>query len=105
MHTESVFAYGTLCEPNIQMMVFDRLVPSVNDVLDGYRLSSIDTKEGRFPLAVPDARGEVSGEVLELSPDELAFADDYETDAYRRSVVRLKSGRRAWVYLENESRA
>jgi len=42
----------------------------------------------------------VPGTVFEVSDDELARADDYEVDAYRRIAVTLASGRDAWVYVD-----
>jgi hypothetical protein len=41
----------------------------------------------------------VAGTVLELTAEELAAADRYEVDDYRRVPVRLGSGLQAWVYL------
>ena len=37
--------------------------------------------------------------VFELTPQELAAADGYETDAYKRVKVKLCSGTEAWVYV------
>jgi hypothetical protein len=44
----------------------------------------------------PDA--EVKGTVFLLTEEQLARADRYEVDAYRRVEVPLRSGRTAWVY-------
>jgi gamma-glutamylcyclotransferase (GGCT)/AIG2-like uncharacterized protein YtfP len=41
----------------------------------------------------------VPGTVFAISEEELAAADTYEVDAYRRISVPLRSGARAWVYV------
>ena len=42
----------------------------------------------------------VAGSVFELSDAELAQADAYGVDAYRRVAVTLASGLQAWVYVD-----
>ena len=42
----------------------------------------------------------MAGTVFEVSEDELARADTYEVDAYRRVAVTLASGLAAWVYVD-----
>lgn len=37
--------------------------------------------------------------VFEISEAELAAADEYEVDDYRRIAVPLRSGATAWVYV------
>jgi hypothetical protein len=41
----------------------------------------------------------VPGTVFTITPAELAAADDYEVDDYRRVLARLGSGIGSWVYL------
>jgi gamma-glutamylcyclotransferase (GGCT)/AIG2-like uncharacterized protein YtfP len=41
----------------------------------------------------------VDGTVFAISATELAAADDYEVDDYRRIEVPLRSGEHAWVYV------
>jgi gamma-glutamylcyclotransferase (GGCT)/AIG2-like uncharacterized protein YtfP len=41
----------------------------------------------------------VEGTVFVISTDELAAADEYEVDDYRRVTVPLRSGHQAWVYV------
>ena len=41
----------------------------------------------------------VEGVVFALSEEELAATDAYEDEAYSRTEVELKSGRRAWAYV------
>jgi gamma-glutamylcyclotransferase (GGCT)/AIG2-like uncharacterized protein YtfP len=55
----------------------------------------------RHPILRPSDRPDahVDGTVFEISPAELAAADEYEVDDYRRVSVPLRSSRRAWVYV------
>ena len=50
----------------------------------------------------PSSRANVSvaGTVFMIRPDELAILDDYETDAYLRVQITLRSGLVAWVYRQ-----
>ena len=42
---------------------------------------------------------EIKGTVFAISEAELAAADEYEVDDYRRVLVPLRSGAQAWVYV------
>ena len=42
----------------------------------------------------------VAGTVFEITDAELAAADAYEVDAYKRVLAPLASGRSAWVYVD-----
>lgn len=98
--TYPLFVYGTLLDPQVQHLVFGRLVPGQPDSLPGF-LKRERSVEGRYPEVVPDPGGgsRVSGQCLVLEPPELARADVYETSLYYRKLVVLESGTRAWVYL------
>lgn len=95
---EQLFVYGTLRDPHIQQRVFGRLIASVPDALDGYQMQRIVLAEGEYPIIAPHPSSSVEGHILQVTEEELARADRYETDAYRRVSVTLRSGRRAWVY-------
>jgi hypothetical protein len=43
---------------------------------------------------------QVQGTLLRLIHNKLAQADAYEPERYERVKVRLRSGSRAWVYLQ-----
>jgi gamma-glutamylcyclotransferase (GGCT)/AIG2-like uncharacterized protein YtfP len=45
------------------------------------------------------ADANVDGMVFAISEAELAAADEYEVDDYRRISVPLRSGATAWVYV------
>lgn len=55
----------------------------------------------RHPILKPTNRADaaVEGTVFAISEAELAAADEYEVDNYRRIAVPLRSGDQAWVYV------
>jgi hypothetical protein len=55
----------------------------------------------RHPILKPTDRADASveGMVFEISEADLAAADEYEVDDYRRITVPLRSGNQAWVYV------
>jgi gamma-glutamylcyclotransferase (GGCT)/AIG2-like uncharacterized protein YtfP len=46
-----------------------------------------------------DAADRVEGMVFDITPDELARADEYEVADYKRVSANLISGAAAWVYV------
>ena len=95
---ELLFVYGTLQDPAVQQRLIGRTITGTPDVLDGYFKSSMFMSDGIYPLVIPRHKQEVSGLVLEVTPEELLAMDVYETTAYRRVRVPLRSGRESWVY-------
>ncbi|MBX7257780.1 MAG: gamma-glutamylcyclotransferase [Candidatus Hydrogenedentes bacterium] len=94
-----LFAYGTLLDPGIQDRVIGRCIQGRPDVLEGYRLASVEDGGETFPNCVPATGERVPGRILELTRDELARADGYEGDLYTRERLTLGSGVSAWVYI------
>jgi gamma-glutamylcyclotransferase (GGCT)/AIG2-like uncharacterized protein YtfP len=47
-----------------------------------------------------DPNSRVPGTVFEITAEELARADSYEVPAYKRVLGDLKSGKKAWVYVD-----
>ncbi|MEZ0384842.1 gamma-glutamylcyclotransferase family protein [Mycobacterium sp. pW045] len=110
MNTELLFSYGTLRLPEVQRSTFGRELDGRPDAIVGYDLDYVTITDPEVvavsgsdrhpilrPSAAPDAA--VNGTVFAISTAELAAADDYEVDAYRRISVPLRSGARAWVYV------
>ena len=95
---ELLFVYGTLQDPAVQQRLIGRTLTGTPDVLEGFFKSSMSMTEGIYPLVIPRHGHEVSGLVLEVTPEELLAMDVYETSAYRRVRVPLRSGRESWVY-------
>lgn len=98
---ESLFVYGTLRNKKIQEEVFGRSTEGETDALEGYVGLQIKLGGRIYPVIVP-GDGIIEGRVLEVTSQELEMIDLYETDAYKRTTVVLKSGKEAWVYQKNE---
>jgi gamma-glutamylcyclotransferase (GGCT)/AIG2-like uncharacterized protein YtfP len=97
---ERLFAYGTLLEGGVQQAVFGRLPQGESDVLPGYEKHEgmvVGTYPGLLPARAKN--GQVAGRLLLLTEGELRKADAYEGPLYRRALLELASGNRAWVYL------
>ena len=113
--THSLFSYGTLRFPAVQRSTFGRELPTADDALPGYVVSSVTITDPHV-LAVSgtavhpalvwtgSAKDVVAGAVLDLTSTELEAADTYEVDDYVRVPVRLSSGRDGWAYVHRDGR-
>lgn len=108
--TELLFSYGTLRLPEVQRTTFGRELDGRPDAIVGYELNSVTITDphviatsgsDRHPILKPTDRpgAAVEGTVFAISEVDLAAADDYEVDDYRRIAVPLRSGEQAWVYV------
>ncbi|MGI8885016.1 MAG: gamma-glutamylcyclotransferase family protein [Pyrinomonadaceae bacterium] len=106
---ENLFSYGTLQKSKVQMELFGRLLNGTKDILNGWKISSIEIKdeiflargEGKFQKTLIQSSNFadfVEGIVFEISEEELLVADKYEPDNYKRIKVTLQSGKEAWIY-------
>ena len=106
----SLFSYGTLQQPEVQLVTFGRLLSGVPDALQCYRLEPLAITDPHvievsgkavhsIACATGNADDRIPGLVFELSESELAATDAYEVDVYARVEVTLESGRAAWVYV------
>jgi len=105
---EYLFSYGTLQKEKVQMDLFGRSVTGSNDVLRGYKVSTIEITdeiflskgEGKYQktLIVSGSNDIVIDTVLEINGEELLIADKYEPENYKRIKVQLESGKEAWIY-------
>lgn len=106
-----LFSYGTLQQDNVQLSTFGRLLSGQQDQLLGFAQSMVLIKDAdvvatsgktHHPIvrASNDPSERVDGMVFEISDQELADADRYEVDAYRRVLADLASGQQAWVYVD-----
>jgi gamma-glutamylcyclotransferase (GGCT)/AIG2-like uncharacterized protein YtfP len=98
---EKLFTYGSLQIPEVQLRVFGRLAKGVPDSLEGFRKFDVDFGTAVYPMIEPDSASRVEGQIIEVTKEELALIDRYETDAYRRIQVTLNSGVEAWVYCKS----
>jgi hypothetical protein len=106
-----LFSYGTLQQADVQRATFGRLLSGQADALPGFAQSLVAIDDPQVvatsgkthhPIVrhSGDPADRVAGTVFEISDHELARADDYEVDAYRRVAVTLASGLQAWVYVD-----
>lgn len=105
-----LFSYGTLLLPAVQVAHFGRRLAGHPDTLPGHRQDWVTITDpavvavsgtDRHPIVrhTGEPTDTIAGTVLSLTTAELAAADSYEVDDYRRTLVRLSSGAHAWVYL------
>ncbi len=97
---ENLFVYGTLKDKKIQKQICGRSINMAPDILPGYKISEIIIDNEVFPLIIQDNDGEVTGGVMQVAKSELERIDEYETVAYVRIAVKLRSGISAWVYVK-----
>jgi gamma-glutamylcyclotransferase (GGCT)/AIG2-like uncharacterized protein YtfP len=108
--TELLFSYGTLRQPEVQRATFGRELDGRPDAIVGYDLEYVTISDphviktsgsDRHPILKPTDRADaaVEGTVFAISEADLAAADEYEVDDYRRITVPLRSGDQAWVYV------
>ncbi len=107
---EKLFSYGTLQYEAVQLATFGRKLEGSPDILTGFSLSWLTIKdptvvetsgEAKHPIITftGNSKDQVSGFVFNISQEELEQADSYEVDDYRRILVSLDSGIKAWVYV------
>lgn len=105
-----VFSYGTLRQTNVQLALYGREIPTVEDALPGYQLQWLTITDAevirtsgsdQHPILLSGkAEDFVDGARLELTEAELHITDGYEVDDYERREVILSSGISAWAYLK-----
>jgi gamma-glutamylcyclotransferase (GGCT)/AIG2-like uncharacterized protein YtfP len=107
---ENLFAYGTLQTEGVQLDTFGRRLEGKPDMLVGYSLTMIRIEDQNFAEASGTAHHRnlqftglesdvVEGTVFTVTRKELEQADAYEPADYNRVLARLRSGMKAWVYL------
>jgi gamma-glutamylcyclotransferase (GGCT)/AIG2-like uncharacterized protein YtfP len=108
--TEYLFSYGTLQKEIVQLELFGRTLQGSRDILKGYKtvpieitdkvfLSKGENKEQLTLVHTMNDNDKIEGTALELSKQELFKADEYEPDNYKRTRVKLESGKQAWIYV------
>ena len=111
--TDKLFSYGTLQTEPVQLAIFGRTMELTPDALTGYRLTTAQVQDQDF-VAKHGAEQRnlqhtgldsdtVEGSVLTLTKEELDQADAYEPSDYKRVLVQLRSGAKAWVYISPHS--
>jgi gamma-glutamylcyclotransferase (GGCT)/AIG2-like uncharacterized protein YtfP len=114
--TERLFSYGTLQLEAVQQSTFGRRLMGEADALPGFAREMLKIEDAavvatsgqtHHPIVSYTGRAldAVDGMVFEVTPEELRNADRYEVAAYKRVAVTLRSGRRAWVYVDARNEA
>ena len=109
--TELLFSYGTLQLEAVQHSTFGRTLVGTPDALPGFAQSMMKIEDPQVvatsgkthhPIVAFTGRESdtVAGTVFQITPQELQNADRYEVAAYKRIAVVLRSGARAWVYVD-----
>lgn len=98
-----LFVYGTLREPEVQKKIIGREIEGTLDSLLGYNISKIEINNNTYPIILKKIDSSVRGLVLPITLKELQLIDEYETEAYQRIQVTLKSGKEAYVYVKPDS--
>ncbi len=108
---EFLFFYGTLQLETVQQATFGRLLSGNSDALRGFALASLKIEDpeviaisGKATHTIAKFTGrdsdEIAGTVFRVTADDIENADRYEVDACKRIAVTLRSGIRAWVYVD-----
>ncbi|HKY44784.1 MAG TPA: gamma-glutamylcyclotransferase family protein [Pyrinomonadaceae bacterium] len=114
LHAENLFTYGTLQIEEVQLATFGRRLEGHADALPGYALKTIEIQDQDFVAKsgtaihrnlqfTGDSSDFVEGTVYSVTQQELEQTDAYEPDGYKRVLVQLRSGAKAWVYLNMEA--
>jgi Gamma-glutamyl cyclotransferase, AIG2-like len=109
--TEFLFSYGTLQLEAVQRATFGRLLAGTGDALSGFEQVMLKIEDhaviavsGKAQHTIARFTGRASdvlfGTVFRVTPDDIQNADKYEVEACKRVAVTLRSGVRAWVYVE-----
>ncbi|MEN1784193.1 MAG: gamma-glutamylcyclotransferase family protein [Bacteroidota bacterium] len=100
--TQYLFSYGSLQKEDVQQQLLNRKLRGKKAVLYGYKRFE-NVVYGVYPVIQPtiDLQSKVKGRLFKVSFLDLYIIDEYETKAYKRIQVLLKSGIRAWAYVEN----
>jgi hypothetical protein len=112
-----LFSYGTLQQEEVQLSTFGRKLDGEKDLLLGYEPSlvkipdpTVAARLGRTHHDNANLTGDdwsnVQGTVYEVTDEELARADRFESQFfYKRVNAALASGKDAWVYVHDPSGA
>jgi hypothetical protein len=108
-----LFSYGTLQQEEVQVSTFGRKLNGEKDLLLGFEPSLVKIADAGIAARLGrthhdnvtptgDDWSNVQGTVFEVTDDELAMADRFESEfAYQRINGALASGKEAWVYVHS----
>lgn len=107
---ENLFSYGTLQLESVQLETFGRKLTGKADALVGYTVGMIEIKDEEVIAAsgathhpivryTGNPADVVPGVLYQITETELANADEYEAEDYKRVLVELQSGDKGWLYV------
>lgn len=97
----NLFVYGSLLDADTRERVIGRKMPySEPDSLSGFKCEEITIDGEYYPALCREVNSSVHGAIVIIHENELRFLDEYETDAYRREMVVLMSGKEAWTFVK-----
>jgi hypothetical protein len=109
----SLFSYGTLQQPKVQLATFGRLLEGRPDALPGFAVAPLAITDPEvvaisgaaihsIARRTGDSADLIPGIVFNITPAELEAADAYEVSAARIEVG-LASGAKAFAYVSVEA--
>ena len=109
--TELLFSYGTLHLESVQLATFGRRLDGDEDALGGFAVvplliddPAVIEVSGKAEHTMATYTGRatdvIPGAVFRVTPEEVRSADEYEVPAVKRVEVVLRSGARAWAYVD-----
>ncbi|MFK6999762.1 gamma-glutamylcyclotransferase family protein [Flavobacterium oreochromis] len=108
-----LFSYGTLQLEKVQLENYGRILEGKHDVLKGYKIEKIQITDKEVlakseleyhPIAVKSINKAdfIQGVIFQISSLELEKTDQYEVDQYSRVLETFESGRKAWIYIQED---
>jgi gamma-glutamylcyclotransferase (GGCT)/AIG2-like uncharacterized protein YtfP len=108
----NLFSYGTLQLDNVQIKNYGRLLVGTKDSLKQYKLDKIRITDLKVlkasgkefhPIALKTSKKSdtIEGTIFEITEHELLQTDNYEVSDYKRVLETFVSGKKAWIYVEN----
>lgn len=89
--TEKVFVYGTLRDAKTRKEALGAEISTTPAKVEG------ELKEDENYTTIIPGGGSVEGQIMELTPEQIARLDKWEAD-YTRHKVSLDSGEEVWAY-------
>lgn len=99
---EKLFIYGYLLDENIQKNVIGRVCKGEFGLVDNHILLRDWAVDGvACPRIFPHSVGCVTGQIIEVTQEELKKIDAFETNAYKRDLIHVKNKGQFQTYFPN----
>jgi len=102
---KTLFFYGTLQMPSVQIELLGREFTSLGvKTIDGYvAVRDYFVDDDFYPRLVQMNNGVVYGNIYQMTDEEIAILNEYESDAYELREMTTTDGMSVYVYMESES--